>query len=329
MFGSLRLALAIMVALSHIGTSFFGHNIGVPAVVVFFILSGFVVANLLANKGDWIDWRHHVGLFYYERLLRLLPLYLFFMAVAAWARPLDLEALSPWKAIYVVASNFLIVPLNYQMLTPWLTDRMLVPPAWSLGLELQFYLLAPLVCLSRKVMHRAMIVSVLFYIAVSSFLSLPYSDWLGYRFIVATLFMFLSGACLYQANYLNLPLLKVMWGGVAGLLFYTVLGGRLAIPYVLETTMGYLIGLPLVMFLARIPRHGIDEWLGRVAYGVFLCHFSLIWAAERFGLALQGPVEVFAYIVASIILSLCGHLLVEVPLVHARHRIRATMLRMR
>ena len=50
MFGSLRWLLAMMVAFSHAGVAWHGYHLGVPAVVVFFILSGFVVASLLDSK---------------------------------------------------------------------------------------------------------------------------------------------------------------------------------------------------------------------------------------------------------------------------------------
>lgn len=45
--GAYRLLLALLVALSHMGVKFWGVNLGVVAVISFFIISGFVMTSLI------------------------------------------------------------------------------------------------------------------------------------------------------------------------------------------------------------------------------------------------------------------------------------------
>lgn len=46
MFGYLRFTLAFLVLLSHVGVTFYTLNPGVIAVVIFYILAGYVVSHL-------------------------------------------------------------------------------------------------------------------------------------------------------------------------------------------------------------------------------------------------------------------------------------------
>ncbi|MFC1836525.1 hypothetical protein ACFL2Q_17675 [Thermodesulfobacteriota bacterium] len=64
MFGTYRLLLAVLVALSHMEVQVWGCNPGICAVVNFYIISGFVMTALIcthyAQCGD-------VKLFYFDR----------------------------------------------------------------------------------------------------------------------------------------------------------------------------------------------------------------------------------------------------------------------
>jgi len=46
MFGYIRFLLAYFVLLSHLNVKFLGHNIGVFAVIIFYILAGLVTAKI-------------------------------------------------------------------------------------------------------------------------------------------------------------------------------------------------------------------------------------------------------------------------------------------
>src|SRR6185312_12469878 len=148
MFGTFRVILAILVLLSHI---FVGNrfNCGTAAVVCFFIISGYVMTILIRNSYGKIG--KSTWYFYADRFLRIYPQYFLFMLLTQIA---DLNwyfnsgflhtSPTPWKFFL----NALIVPVNYFMLlTDSISQYLLIPAAWSLGLEEQFYWAFPFLLL--------------------------------------------------------------------------------------------------------------------------------------------------------------------------------------
>ncbi|HSV47656.1 MAG TPA: acyltransferase family protein [Ramlibacter sp.] len=326
MFGTLRLVLALMVALAHVSVSVGGYHLGVPAVVGFYLLSGYVVASLLAPGSPMAA---RPMLFYGERALRLLPLYYFFalMGALAWqlagpqpfigvARP----SLAQWLA------NLLIVPLNFFMFWPALEALVFIPPAWSLGLELQFYLLAPWLMRSRTAMAAAMGGTLAVH-CLAAF-GVVHTDWFGYRLLCGNLFVFLAGVWLYQARAGLQPRwpLVAAWAAMLLLAVASGLAGRWGVPFVLEVQVGFLVALPLVALLARLPRRHWDDAAGNLAYGAFLAHFPVMWLAARAGWlgADHGPL--WLYVALVVLSAAVAHCLVERPLMAWRHRLRRTQL---
>lgn len=116
-----RLLLAGVVVLSHL-TDF---DVGRLAVQLFFYLSGYWTATIWATKFDGQD----LGRFYASRYLRIVPLYFIVMGGAAIVAryPLHLE-------------NFTLLGVASTLHDP-------THVAWSLDIELQFYLLAPFVAM--------------------------------------------------------------------------------------------------------------------------------------------------------------------------------------
>ncbi len=314
-----------MVAFSHAGVAWHGYHLGVPAVVVFFILSGFVVASLLDSKPTTFA---NIKYFYQERLYRLLPLYAFFVLLGAVCAPGWLQGLSWGQKAYVIFSHLTIAPLNYQMLTPWLSAHMATPPAWSLGLELQFYCIAPFICRTQSRVLLVFFLSWLLYMWASLVLMAPYTDWFGYRFLPGNIFMFLAGVLLYRirqgvASRLVRTALGVSWGGGLMVLMVNSALGRSGTPFVDETAAGYLLGLPLVAGLSCLSRKRGDEWLGNLAYGVFLCHFVVIWLMDRWIPVMQeGWHGWLMYGFCVVFMAWGGHVLVERHFVMRRHAIR-------
>lgn len=149
MLGTWRFLLAALVALSHDGVLIAGLNPGVMAVVGFYLISGYVMTGLLRKHYSRLT---HVPAFYADRALRLLPAYFTLMALTAawWALAQEETAflkLVPESLDWL--NNLLIVPLNYYMVNG--SDAFtLIPPAWSLGAEVQFYLLIPFILMIGK-----------------------------------------------------------------------------------------------------------------------------------------------------------------------------------
>lgn len=137
--GLLRIALALIVVVHHLSRL----GVGKACVYVFFVLSGYWVARMWNDKYSRLDhpWRSFVT----ARFLRIWPLFVLlnFAAMAVFAqlgRPVAMpcDAGDALQCAHAWVGNALI--LGYAQL-----DTHALSPAWSLDIELQFYLAAPLV----------------------------------------------------------------------------------------------------------------------------------------------------------------------------------------
>lgn len=317
--GALRFLLACAVLISHLGLRIIDLNPGVIAVIIFYLLAGHVVARL------WEKWRHlpdAPGRFCRDRAWRILPQYTaaLIFATLVWFD----GAQSPFLAIRPGWSdwlaNILIIPLNFYMYTGQ-DGFTLIPPAWSLGAEIQFYFLAPLL-LSQKLHNLLIVFGVSLGIFALAQLQVLDTDYFGYRLIPGVLFIFLLGS-LHEFAYrhtLLRKLLIVIWSlNLIYLWWLSKMGQYL--PYNKEVALGLMIAMPLLALLNR-PKSDkrnilwgsrLDRRLGELSYGVFLYHFPVIWL-----LKLQPPVFAPNDILVVIALSLCcaalGHWGIERPL---------------
>ncbi len=321
--GTYRFLLAILVALSHMGVSVAGLNPGVFAVISFFLISGFVMTGLLGTH--YAVWSK-VPLFYIDRVARIFPQYLLFMMLTLLAHAL-LRFESPFlssPSAWALLGNVLVLPLDFFMFSPQVAGYMLLPQAWSLGLELMFYLLVPWLLLGR-LRDAAFAASLLVWL-VAAF-GIIHTDAWGYRLLPGTLFMFLAGSYVYDQRQFSLKH-PVPWL-LAFLLLYAVAlqaFGRLGLPYNREVMAGLLAGSVALFGLARLTRNRWDDWLGNLSYGVFLSHVLVV---RLFEAALGQPranawpaTVLVAMLVVSTLLAWLGYVLVERPVLRWRRRYR-------
>lgn len=157
--GLFRLLLAFSVVVYHSVTAF---PIGHYAVYVFFILSGYWIFKMYKEK--YIFYKNEYRVFLLSRLIRLLPVYWIILLITF----LSMYLINPtnnnlgYKVINF--SNFFIFGGS--------TNGMLLVPAWSLDMEIQFYIIAPLLiflCSSIKILNliiQSIIISLLLIIFV-------------------------------------------------------------------------------------------------------------------------------------------------------------------
>ncbi|MBE8971406.1 acyltransferase, partial [Nostocales cyanobacterium LEGE 12452] len=140
--GIYRFLLSIFVAISHTGVLINGLNPGVIAVISFFLISGYVMTALISK--NYFEPKKIVW-FYLDRILRIYPQYLFnIIAVLIIYSVFGLNSHYLSKPTEIgLLQNLLIIPMGFYMI-PWVGDKfMIIPPAWSLGLEGCFYILIP------------------------------------------------------------------------------------------------------------------------------------------------------------------------------------------
>ena len=310
LMGLLRFFLASLVLLSHMGISIAGLNPGVSAVIVFYMLAGHVVSQLWTRRplhGSY-QW------FYQDRLWRIVPLYLFALAfaIALWGFGAHSYFISSSPELSDWLANLLIIPLNYYVYTGQDTFTLL-PPTWSLGVELQFYLLVPfLLNRPRFAVGAALLSFAVFTLAQCGVLN---TDVFGYRLLAGVGFVFLAGTLLGKPDRLSQSGLALLW--LCSVIYGTwLVSGEHHLPYNTEVALGVVLGLPLLVVFQGFPRQGLWQTLqrraGELSYGVFLLHFPCIWLLEMLGFA--GPSKAWLVFVLSALLAWLAHATVERPL---------------
>jgi len=320
LLGTWRYLLAVVVALSHIEWRLAGLNPGVIAVVGFYLTSGYVMTGLLRSRYTTLA---DAPRFYLDRALRLLPQYFAIaLLTLAWllasgAAPDFLRDKPDWQGLL---NNLAIVPLNYYAFNG--ADRFtLIPPAWSLGAEIQFYFFLPLILRLRAVVS---VISVTIYVCAAA--GIFNSDLFGFRLLPGVLWFFLLGSWLYDSHHGATPertgrRIALVMGAVALLWLALWSYGKLALPYNRETLLGVLLALPAVHLLARRPRRTWDENLGNLSYGLFLNHFLIVWAV--FDSSVHGFWPVLAFVLVATLGAGLSQGLVERPALAWRKGLRA------
>ena len=282
--GYLRLFLAYMVLISHLQIKIFGLNPGVPAVVCFYILAGHVIRRLLTRI-----FPNNVSGFYKDRILRIFPLYWFTASVTLLFLIITKFG-EPKINLYNLALNYSIIPLNYYMyvgkyiaiITTDIGKWWLIPPAWSLGAEVQVYFLMPFL-LSKKYLFWVSLLGSLGIYTLAN-LGVLHPDYFGYRLVPGIIFMFLLGAMLENITRGNASRGEkgVLVGIYLFLAFYFVvmiLVKKAYCAFTRETLLGILTGVPVIWFILKTEKK--KSWLnklcGNLSYGIFLSHFLGIW----------------------------------------------------
>lgn len=313
--GAYRLLLAILVAISHAGIGVFGYNQGSVAVISFFLLSGFVMTGLV--KRYYNDWRL-IPEFYLDRISKLFPQFLFYILcvlVALYFTRFNTPFLSDVTPINICL-NILMLPLGIYMYDD-LGGCLLIPQAWSLGLEVSFYLLIPFI-LTIGGFRIAFVSSLSVFLC--AYFGIIHTEFFGFRLLPGTLFIFLCGSMIFEnrKHALLIGPIILIWVGAFLLFIFTKNN------YMKEVLLGFVVGLPIVWLLRnqKVPRE-IDEWMGNMSYGVFLNHFLIIWGMQKlFGWHNFDSIKLIAMLLASVIFSMVTFMLVEKPILKLRRRLR-------
>lgn len=310
MFGTYRFILALMVALDHMGL-FPAFHVGSSAVIGFFVLSGYVMAHSFSKYfGSEL---RRAPRFYLDRALRIYPVYLGALVVIVGFFMLTERPrtdLNPMSAL----SNLTVMPLNFwRSLKPrhlyMLRDHTLIPipPAPSLAVELQYYLLLPLLLVHRWLAYAGFAATLgIFTFAVSG--RLHHS--LGDTYLTGLLFIFLAGSFLYDVvSRSDRRTSRWIVVGTAvyltALLVYLALAGRAGDAISLEVIVGFELGVVSTYVLAQVTKSStLDYFLGNLSYPLFLIHSFAIWLFDFFAGHYSLPVELRARVILQLGLAL-------------------------
>ncbi|HRK90021.1 MAG TPA: acyltransferase [Anaerolineales bacterium] len=293
---------------------------GWMGVQLFFVLSGFLITDILLRMKESLPLGKYLYTFYVRRILRIFPLYYFFLflmfGVSIWFlsipyRPGMMEVLQeqiPYAFLYVY--DFFFTLKDYQA-SPFF-DHL-----WSLSVEEQFYLIWPLLIyltpekLLRKMFLAGIVVGPLFRVAfffayqagLSAYFREPVSAAL-YPFPFTHVDAFALGA--YISRF-PIPHAKkqLIWLGI----LLPVIGFASEYLYVGElgrlSSLGYPVALPnayqflwaytiINYWFALLIYCVVNEklfvpfleipllqYLGKISYGLYVYHLPMIWFAGR------------------------------------------------
>jgi peptidoglycan/LPS O-acetylase OafA/YrhL len=303
--GSLRflLALSVVVGHSYLG-EMFGHRVllAITAVQGFYIVSGFLITMVLNTRKEYLN----IGNFYVSRYLRLWPAYI---VVATLSIPLfrgtdwfsRLAKLDLPAGLFVIASNcviffqdtflFLVIGPDGSLLPSAraltensgfaLAELLLVPQAWTLGIELVFYLIAPFICRSPWRLLGLFIVGAAVRVTIGTWS--PDLDPWSYRFAPAEMTFFALGGLSYFAGsalrrYVRPFVLRAT--GTTALIALTVIVLALPVTWATFTAQSYTYNQSILLLIAGACPFLMafsdgkrwDSLIGELSYPIYLCH---------------------------------------------------------
>jgi len=333
--GSVRTLLAISVVFSHsYGFLFVGGRL---AVELFYIISGFLISYILVEAKSY----QTVSAFYANRFLRLFPIY-WFIAVATLCAILfasvafnqthsvfnTFKSVDFLGKISLTFANFFVLGQDLIMFTgvrdgefQFVSDfqdsevqvwqGLLVPQAWTLGVELSFYLIAPFILIRRKLMFFLLLCSILLRIYLI-YLGVGTEDPWTYRFFPTELALFLVGACSHQflkPYYDKNSLISERATYIITISVFIYCCAYFILPFRAINTfilMGYFtLSLP---FLFSFQKDRVwDRKIGDLSYPIYISHMLVIWtvgyAMSEFGFNYESISGSVTIVIATVIFS--------------------------
>jgi len=261
------------------GTWLFSASLwGWSGVIVFFVLSGFLITSILLGT---LDKPHYLHNFHARRVLRIWPLYALLLAVvylnAPWfIGPTVLEAIktAPWLAYIFFVQN-----LFHLTLPP------AIGPTWALAIEEQYYFLwAPAVRFLRRPWLLALLLALA--LICSPLLRHGHHAWITPTHTLIHLDGLALGSLMALGIY-TIPLARRIWLsiGLGSLVLgiaaaATVAGGTAFLDSALALGFAGAVLAALASTGARNPvnavlRSGPLAFYGRISYGLYMIHITV------------------------------------------------------
>ena len=304
--------MAISVVLSHIAKTkspFYQGFGGTNSVEIFFLVSGFYIALILDKTYK------SKRIFYLNRILRLYPIYLIVcllvLLTSIFRRGVaeNLFDYTPFVLLISTLSNLTLIGTDWLMFFDTsnggiqltssvvtgdrMRDLLWIAPAWSLGIEITFYAMAPILCKWRSRFLLATIIGlctirIVFNQSDFNFVESPFDA----RFFPFELPYFLVGILLYRYRRdtkleTTIPL-KYLYPALA-LLFLIFEPLRSGLDLSRTASMAVLVIVAAVVVLFGQSSE-FDRKFGELSYPIYISH---IFVAQLYEFSSTGIVKKF------------------------------------
>ncbi|HUO03631.1 MAG TPA: acyltransferase [Candidatus Binataceae bacterium] len=335
----------------HPGVARTAVSAGSLGVDLFFTLSAYLITKLLLQERER-EGRVDVKSFYIRRVLRIWPLYYFFLAIAAGLATFGGRfSVTPsyMMSLAVFSGNYGIIKA-FGNPTRWHAN-LLVGPLWSVSVEEQFYLLWPLAL--RRLSRRGVAIAALAMLVLTSLdrfraIELGY---LGIPFPIVTKLFYLDSfavgiliAVIPIPDWItNLSIFQRLGLAIAGILAWFLavhFGDYLTTaPTLVQTMLSYpavAIGSGAMLLAALgAGRAGaafmLNErlrYLGKISYGLYVYHGLAIALAQVLVLGgayqaqspFQGAVYVAAALAITVLIAAASYRWLESPFLRMKDR---------
>lgn len=266
--------------------------IGKLGVILFFVLSGFLITYLLLAEEQAFK-TISIRKFYMRRILRIWPLYFLIIVLAFLVLPNISLFTLPGYGKDVIYHNLILKLIFYVLFLPNLVLSLLgfVPYAshtWSIGTEEQFYLVWPILLkYFKKHSIFLMLFIIVFYLLFSGFLATPYSDFLPFKNVIQAFWRTFNIVCmaiggifailLFHKNKLIDLLLNKYLCYLLILIVGALMYKGVKIPFLHHEFYSVLFGIIILNFACNKEigislENKVLNYLGNISYGLYMYH---------------------------------------------------------
>jgi peptidoglycan/LPS O-acetylase OafA/YrhL len=353
--GSIRTILAISVVFVHsYGFVFVGGQL---AVQLFYITSGYLISFVLTEANTY----KKISSFYFNRFLRLLPLYyvvaLITILTGMLIAPEGYEvfniiklilSIDSFGGIALVFTNILVLGQdwimftaiqegNFQLVTNFRNSEipiysgLIIPQAWTLGVELSFYLIAPFVLKRLNLIIILLIISILIRVYLY-YIGLGLQDPWSYRFFPTELAFFLFGSLSHQIwkpyllsrGILNKKLSLI---AVCVVMLYCILFFLLPHREISALILFLLFTCALPLLFNFQLNNKWDALIGELSYPIYISHMLIITLVnfilkKIFNVQYEALTEALIIVICSIMFSLFLNVTVGKIISKARMKVK-------
>jgi peptidoglycan/LPS O-acetylase OafA/YrhL len=246
---------------------------GDKGVTLFFLMSAFTLCLSLNSKSK--TEHKPVRNYFIRRVFRIAPLYIFVIILILFIK------INTPSTSSVIANLLFVHGLNPN----WVNST--VPGGWSVGIEVLFYLIFPLLFFRLKSLYRTINLTLIGMVvakittAIMSRHPLINDDILWgvyiYENIISQLPVFLIGICLFHLKYTTLnaqnrsQLLRCCYY-VSAFIVLQLLGGNVFKPHYLFAIAFAIAAYALAEMPVKLLVNKITLWIGRISYSLYLIH---------------------------------------------------------